>query len=462
MDSLGLPSSWLWKPIFAASLFIILFFLGAGIVFRFWSFDIDVAGSLKGDKDVVHMQEGGSSPSFHEVRQVTIGLDKYEVKVQRRHLWKHTYSKTILNPVSATFEPGKINVVMGPSGSGKTTLLQCFAQRSNNNFFSTYLPFGNVTFNGAIPTASVIKSVTSYVTQDDDALMPTLTVREILQFGAGLRLPSWMSKEEKLLRAEEIILKMGLKDCANNFIGHNLKKGISGGEKRRVSIALQLLTDPKVLLLDEPTSGLDVFTATSVLDVLKTLAKEGRTIIMSIHQSRSNLFNIFDNVLLLAQGGTVVYSGEGQKMLPHFQNLGHQCPPTTNPTDFVLDLITVDLQQEDRELISREKVQRIIREWEEIRIDPARTVLASPAELSSFKREKSPFHITFPLVLKRSAISMKRNPQILTARIMQVVGLTIIFVVFFGSLKNNAEAVQSRMVSCRNQLFSRRNDNLLT
>jgi len=150
-----------------------------------------------------------------------------------------------------------------------------------------------------------------------------------------------MSRTEKTRRAEEVLLKMGLKDCADNIIGSDLKKGISGGEKRRVSIAVQILTDPKVLLLDEPTSGLDAFTATSILDVLSTLANEGRNIIMTIHQARSDVFTKFDNILLLARGGAQVYFGKGSAMLPHFSKLGYECPTTTNPADFVLDAITV-------------------------------------------------------------------------------------------------------------------------
>ena len=214
-------------------------------------------------------------------------------------------------------------------------------------------------YNAAVPSESVVRSVTSFVTQDDSALMPSLTVRESLRFAAGLRLPRWMSKEEKNRRAEEILLKMGLKECADNLIGNELIKGISGGERRRVTISIQILTDPKVLLLDEPTSGLDAFTATSIIEVLKGLAAEGRTLIMTIHQARSDLFQHFSSVLLLARGGYPVYTGEAEKMLPYFASLGYECPQATNPADFVLDLITIDLQQEDREAITRERVQHL-------------------------------------------------------------------------------------------------------
>ncbi|KAJ8110071.1 hypothetical protein ONZ43_g5972 [Nemania bipapillata] len=159
---------------------------------------------------------------------------------------------------------------------------------------------------------------------------------------------------------------MGLKDCADNLIGSDLVKGISGGEKRRVSIAVQILTDPRVLLLDEPTSGLDAFTANSIMEVLQGLAQEGRTLILTIHQARSDLFKSFGNVLLLARGGSPTYSGPAKDMLSYFSTLDYHCPRHTNPADFALDLITVDLQEERRETESREKVRKLVESWSSV------------------------------------------------------------------------------------------------
>ncbi|QSS63537.1 ATP-dependent ABC transporter [Histoplasma capsulatum] len=290
-------------------------------------------------------------------------------------------------------------------------------------------------------------SVTSFVTQDDDALMPSLTVRESLQFAAGLRLPSWMSKEEKNRRAEEILLKMGLKDCANSLIGSDLIKGISGGEKRRATIAIQILTDPKILLLDEPTSGLDAFTATSIIEVLQGLAAEWRTLILTIHQSRSDIFRYFHNILLLSRGGHPVYAGKGAEMLSYFGQLGYPCSKTTNPADFVLDLITVDLQEITRETATRSRVQCLISNWAEMPAELTRqtSTIATPEQLGSLMRQINSFHVIFPLVLRRSLINLRRQPPLIAARTMQVVGMSIIISLFFAPLRNDYEAVQSRM-----------------
>ncbi|KAH0559872.1 hypothetical protein GP486_003609 [Trichoglossum hirsutum] len=452
MDSLGLPSNWIWRPILVAISFAIAFFLGAWLVLAFWKVDIDVLQARNKRDDTLPLgKESTAFQSAQGVRRVAIALGEYKLEVQRRHLWRRSYSRIILNPITTSFEPGKINVIMGPSGCGKTSLLQSLARRLNSTVFSEYHTSGNITLNGAIPSTGVVESIASFVMQDDDALMSPLTVRETLRFAAGLRLPSWMSKREKYRRAEDVMLRMGLKDCADNLIGGELKKGISGGEKRRVSIAIQILTDPKVLLLDEPTSGLDAFTAMSVIDVLKALAGEGRTIIMTIHQARSDVFKSFDNVLLLARGGSPVYSGQAQAMLSHFETLGFECPRTTNPADFVLDLITVDLQHQDKETTTRQKVQQVIQEWNSVRRqqqDPIRSAsakIATPAELSSLKRQMNPFLTTFPLVLQRSFLNVIRSPSVLLARSMQVIGISILLTLFFAPLQSNAEAIQSRM-----------------
>ena len=301
-------------------------------------------------------------------------------------------------------------------------------------------------YGGSIPSADVVRSVASYVCQDDDALLPNLTVRETLYYAAQLRLPAFLSKEEKHHRAESVLLKLGLRDCADNLIGSDLVKGISGGEKRRVSIAVQILTDPRILLLDEPTSGLDANTASSILDVLRGLAEEGRTVILTIHQSRSDLFPHFGNVLLLARGGYMVYAGPGKEMLPHFARLGYPCPEDMNPADFALDMISVDLQNSTREKRTREKVRSLIMSWGE---DPSSLTrspshISAPAELGSFKRAMTPFRIAFPLLVKRSSISLKRDSQAILARTSQVVGFGIIIALFFAPLKDDYDAIQSR------------------
>jgi ABC-type multidrug transport system ATPase subunit len=448
MDSLGFPHDWIVRPIVILLAFAVMFYVVAGFTLQFKRVEMNIAQARNADTDLSAGKEKMTARSISEVRTINIGLEKYALDLDKRSAYgKKLPTKTILMPVDARFEAGLLNVIMGPSGSGKTSLLNSMALRLRNNVTTQYRPSGKMKFNGAVPSAAVIKSVCSYVCQDDDALLPSLTVRETLRFSAGLRLPPHMSTDEKNRKAEEVLLKMGLKDCADNLIGSDLVKGISGGEKRRVTIAVQILTDPQVLLLDEPTSGLDAFTASSIMDVLHGLALEGRTLILTIHQSRSDLFKHFGSVLLLARGGSPVYSGPGNKMLSHFAALGHNCPRTTNPTDFALDLITIDLQHSAREAASRDKVRHLIENWN-FSTHPTSTSdagIATPAELGSLMRAMAPFYLSYPLLVRRALLNFRRQPPLIIARLMQVTGLGIILTLFFAPLHYDYYSVQTRL-----------------
>ncbi|KAI0849481.1 P-loop containing nucleoside triphosphate hydrolase protein [Daldinia vernicosa] len=520
MENLGFPRNWVARPIIVLLAFAILFLTTSWIGLALLKVEMTIARARVSDTDLSAGKEKMAARSIHEVRAIDVGLDEFSLALDKRSLTgKKLPTKIILNPVTATFQAGTLNVIMGPSGSGKTSLLNAMALRLHSTIGTRYRPSGKLSFNDAVPSDSVIRSVVSYVCQDDDALLPSLTVRETLRFAAGLRLPTWMSKSEKYQRAEEVLVKMGLKDCADNLVGNELVKGISGGEKRRVSIAVQILTDPRVLLLDEPTSGLDAFTASSILEVLQGLAREGRTLILTIHQARSDIFNHFGNVLLLARGGSPAYAGAARDMLPYFSKLGFQCPQHTNPADFALDLITIDLQEAHREAESREKVRRLIESWSNVTkgksplalqtnprlsnikeaeesngdsgnekgttasentkteeappsgeggeavqevtdsdgtlerrlSNPAprrsyhKNALATPAELGALVHKRASFITAFPLLLHRATINLRRQPPLLLARTMQVLGLAIILALFFAPVHNDYYSIQNRV-----------------
>lgn len=447
MESLGFPTNWILRPIIVLIAFVIAFSLGAGLILRLWKVEMNVSQAQKTDTDASAGKEKMTMRPLDEVRTVHVSLHNYSLDVEKRKRMREKSQISILKPITTSFEPGVLNVIMGPSGSGKTSLLNLIASRLPNSMTTKYQVQGEMLFNRAVPSEGVIRSICGYVSQDDDSLLPYLTVRENLHFAAGLRLPIYLSKEEKIQRAEAVLLKMGLRDCADNLIGNALVKGISGGEKRRVTISIQILTEPRVLLLDEPTSGLDAFTACSIIDVLRGLADEGRTLILTIHQSRSDLFKHFGNILLLARGGSPVFAGKGSQMLPHFAALGYECPVATNPADFALDLITVNLQHSAEEARSREKVQSLISSWGNASPPSLRisSHIATPAELGSLARAVTPFHIAFPLLLRRSFINFRRNPPSIIARTTQVLGYSVILTLFFAPLKSDYYSVQTRV-----------------
>lgn len=268
---------------------------------------------------------------------------------------KEKQFKTILNEVSATIPTGSLTAILGSSGSGKTTMLNTLAYRMGGGRLRTT---GDILYNGS-PKISSIRS--AYVMQQD-VLLPTLTVCETLLYAAELRLPPPTSAEERHRVVEDVILELGLKECANTRIGNNVHKGCSGGEKRRTSLGVQLLANPSVLFLDEVTTGLDATSAFQLIRTLKTLAAKGRTIIVTIHQPRSEIWGLFDRLILLS-GGSPVYSGPLSDCLPYFDDLGHGLPAFVNPAEHLIDLAAVDNRSTSLEATSSARVESMKQAW---------------------------------------------------------------------------------------------------
>ena len=262
-----------------------------------------------------------------EGSQVDINVSDLNISVTTRTPGKLKEGKKtshILNDIKCVFPRASVTSIMGPSGAGKSTLLELLGGRLSSSFASNFVTSGTVTLNGQ-PLGSSTAALCAYVEQHDDYHLPALTVRETLRYAATLQLRD-RTCAQRNARAEEVLRMLGLKPCADNLVGGDLVKGISGGEKRRLSLALAILADPPVLLADEPLSGLDAFTAHNVMTLLKEIADSGRTVIVSVHQPRSDIFHLFDQVLLMAKGGVVAYSGARDGMLKVFEAAGLQCP----------------------------------------------------------------------------------------------------------------------------------------
>lgn len=246
-------------------------------------------------------------------------------------------TQNVLEGLTGYAEPGTFTALMGPSGSGKSTLLDALSGRLASNAFLS----GRVLLNGR--KANLSFGTAAYVTQDD-TLIGTLTVRETISYSAQLRLPDRMPWLEKQTLIESTIIEMGLQDCADTVIGNWHLRGISGGEKRRVSIALEILMRPRLLFLDEPTSGLDSASAFFVTQTLRGLSRDGRTVIASIHQPSSEVFELFDRLYLLS-GGKTVYFGQASEAYEFFAQAGFPCPALRNPSDHFLRCINSDFDK---------------------------------------------------------------------------------------------------------------------
>ncbi|KAK9823066.1 hypothetical protein WJX81_006280 [Elliptochloris bilobata] len=251
-----------------------------------------------------------------------------------------TGSKQVLSHVSGQCLPGCVTAIMGASGAGKTTLLNALASR-----FARGTRRGEVLLNGVHFTEKDFRAFGVYVTQAEP-LLATATVRETIETSALLRLPLSVSRAKKEQIVEEIICQLSLSKCQNTMVGEEGTgagaRGISGGERKRVTVGVGLVTRPRVLLLDEPTSGLDSETALAILELLQALAQQNRTIVTTIHQPNSQITRCFDDLLLIARGATV-YMGEMRHAVSYFDGLGYACPMYTNPTDYFMGLMKDDV-----------------------------------------------------------------------------------------------------------------------
>jgi ATP-binding cassette subfamily G (WHITE) protein 2 len=233
--------------------------------------------------------------------------------------------------------------ILGPSGAGKSTLLDILAGRPSAN----RVVGGSIRVNGAVADAAAMRSLAGYVPQDD-VLPGTSTVWEHLVFHATLRIRGegdGRGGAETSARIRSVVSdtmrSLGVDGVAHAFVGDEWTRGLSGGEKRRVSIATELLTSPAIMFLDEPTTGLDSTNAAKVVDILAALGEKGVTVVLSIHQPRPDVFRLLDRVLVMSATGRAVYSGASERAEAHFASLGYAPPRPAgvNVADYVLDVV---------------------------------------------------------------------------------------------------------------------------
>lgn len=252
--------------------------------------------------------------------------------------------KKILDNNSGTAIPGRVLAVMGPSGAGKSTLTSILCGRLVRDDKSRLE--GTCYLNDTVMREEH-KPIVSFVCQDD-IVMPKENPADAFRFSAGIKL-SQLSEEEIATKTEEMIKDLKLTSCRDTLMGiPGLIKGLSGGEKRRTNIGVELIANPPVLYLDEPTSGLDSVAAYRIGKLMRQLAHvDGRTVICTVHAPSSELFSLFDDLLLLAQG-QVVYHGPVTAIKKYFQSIGFPAPPRINPSEYAMHLLqsaTEELKQ---------------------------------------------------------------------------------------------------------------------
>lgn len=394
----------------------------------------------------------GATVSFHNIN--------YSVKMKSGFLCKRKITqKDILIDLNGIMKPG-LNAILGATGSGKSSFLDILAARKDPAGLS-----GEVLIDGA-PQPPNFKCLSGYVVQDD-VVMGTLTIRENLRFSAALRLPKTISQREKDEKVERLIQELGLSKVADSRVGTQLIRGVSGGERKRTNIGMELIIDPPVLFLDEPTTGLDASTANSVLKLLKRMGNSGRTIILSIHQPRYSIYRLFDSLTLLA-GGRLLYHGPAQNALNYFSDIGYTCEAHNNPADFFLDVINGDStavtlnKLNDGEELDQDQLtsslkgiqEHLVEEYKkssnykETQAEVQRIIQGKDYSTRPKSRtityNNSFFH-QFNWVLKRTFKNLLLNPQTSIAQSLVMVFLALVVGAIFFDLKTDGSGTQNRM-----------------
>eukprot|EP00286_Rhodomonas_abbreviata_P005986 CAMPEP_0181328476 /NCGR_PEP_ID=MMETSP1101-20121128/22742_1 /TAXON_ID=46948 /ORGANISM="Rhodomonas abbreviata, Strain Caron Lab Isolate" /LENGTH=693 /DNA_ID=CAMNT_0023437379 /DNA_START=8 /DNA_END=2090 /DNA_ORIENTATION=+ len=366
--------------------------------------------------------------------RISFKIRKYERDPRTKMRKKET--KAILSDISGYVKPGEMVAICGPSGSGKTALLDALGDRIEHAKTGRTMS-GEILVNGQ-PRGSSFHRIASYVYHDPSLSTP-FTVKEHMAFAADMLLPhDTHDFDSRRQIADEVIELMGLKSCADVIVGDVFFKGLSSGQVRRLSIGVELLGNPSVILLDEPTSGLDSAAAENVMTHLMDLAKSGRTIIATIHQPPSGVWSCFDKFCLLSEGKQL-YFGKASHSLDFFAKHGHPCPPRVNPADHFLRLANTDFPgHADIDTVQRffdnspqgRKLQETIQNF---RAAPGDTTGRIP--LSALQYHNSSW-VQFYVLAHRAFLNNAKNPGIFIVRLIMYIGLALMVGVMFLGLGN--------------------------
>ncbi|XP_012075672.1 ABC transporter G family member 7 [Jatropha curcas] len=403
-------------------------------------FDDDEMNDVNGD------DESGKAPVLGKVVPVTIRWTNITCSLSDK---SSKQVRFLLKNVSGEAKPGRLLAIMGPSGSGKTTLLNVLAGQlmaSSRLHLSGLLEVnGRPSSNRAYKFAFV---------RQEDLFFSQLTVRETLSLAAELQLRDISSVEERDEYVNNLLFKLGLVSCADSNVGDAKVRGISGGEKKRLSLACELIASPSVIFADEPTTGLDAFQAERVMETLRQLAQDGHTVICSIHQPRSSVYSKFDDIVLLTEGALVYAGPAHDEPLTYFSKFGYRCPDHVNPAEFLADLISIDYTSAESVYSSQKRIDGLVESFSQ----QLSTVLyATPlntrksykygmklSKKTIVKREGS-WWKQFWLLLKRAWMQASRDGPTNKVRARMSIASAIIFGSVFWRMGLSQTSIQDRM-----------------
>lgn len=347
--------------------------------------------------------------------------------------------KEILHSVEGYANPGELLVIMGPSGAGKTTLMNLLANRVNIG--KTTQLTGEIMANGEDINKLPYENFTAYVMQED-ILLDTMTVRECLKFSCDLRTTG--DSEKKARKVNRMIDDLLLRKAENSRVGSVLRRGVSGGERKRVCIGVEVITNPSVLFLDEPTSGLDSYTALAIVRLLKKQTRRGRTVITTLHQPSSDIYKLFDKLLVVADGH-IIYHGGPYDAITWFERIGYKFPEYGNPADSVMRYVS--LKRKDKKTDEEQKNYDIMlgaykQNKHEIQAGKTtETLLPLPKDV---EKQRASFGLQFRCLLKRGIDKVVRDPVQSRSKIGAGIVLGLLCMILFWDLSKSTKGLENR------------------